>query len=231
MTTPASAPPQQPPPPPAGTSAADTALVAALAAALTTAVSPAAVLTTLLPSFRSSQVQPASMLAVLDMIMSFPPEKTGVAGSASLTTARENLLRRAQFALAAGRRVTRDLAAARSHGQPLSSALTTSVLRERRYFGQHLDAMWNRAKAAAQVDSAAMSYGNLLGWNTVNDARTSAECRAADGKNFEATARPLIGWPGAVHPHCRCYPGPAHVGARMLPSAYHGSVRRLVTVG
>jgi hypothetical protein len=171
------------------------------------------------------------MLAVLDMVMSFPPERTGVAGSASLTTARQNYLRRAQFALAAGRRVTHDLTEARSHGQPLHQALADAIARERRYFGQHLDAMWNRARAAAQVDNAAMTYGNLLGWNTVLDTRTSAECRAADDGNFEATAQPLIGWPGAVHPHCRCYPGPPVRGARMLPSAQRVTVRRLVPAG
>jgi hypothetical protein len=170
------------------------------------------------------------MLSVVQMVMSFPPERTGVAGSASLITSRQNALRRAQFVLAAGRRVTRDLADARAHGQPLSRVLADSVTRERRYFSQHLDAMWNRAKAAAQVDSAAMTYGNLLGWNTVLDGHTSPECRAADGKNFEATDQPLIGWPGAVHPHCRCYPGPAHAGARMLPSAHRVPVRRLVRV-
>ncbi len=228
MTTPASAPPQQPS---ATMAVADTALVAALASALATAVTPMAALTSLLPFFRTSRVQPASMLAVLDMVMSFPPERTGVAGSASLVTSRENALRRAQFALAAGRRVTRDLAGARSHGQPLHQALADAIARERRYFGQHLDAMWNRARAAAQVDLAVMTYGNLIGWNTVLDARTSAECRAADGKNFEATAQPLIGWPGAVHPHCRCYPGPPVRGARMLASAHRIPVRRLVPAG
>jgi len=227
MTTPV----QQQPAPAAGTAAADTALIAALASELAIAVTPMAVLTSLLPSFRTSQVQPAPMLAVLDMVMSFPPERTGVAGSASLTTARQNYLRRAQFALAAGRRVTHDLAEARSQGQPVQKALADSIARERRYFGQHLDAMWNRARAAAQVDNAAMTYGNLLGWNTVLDTRTSPECRAADGKNFEATAQPLIGWPGSVHPHCRCYPGPPVRGARMLPGTQHVTVRRLVSVG
>lgn len=226
MTTPA----QQQPAPPAGTAPADTALIAALAAELATALTPMAVLTKLLPSFRTSQVQPASMLAVLDMVMSFPPEKTGVAGSASLATSRENALRRAQFALAAGRRVTSDLIDARSHGQPVKQALAESIIRERRYFGQHLDAMWNRARAAAQVDMAAMTWGDLLGWNTVLDQRTSAECRAADGRNFAVTARPLIGWPGAVHPHCRCYPGPPRMGARMLASAQGVPYRRLVRV-
>ena len=73
-------------------------------------------------------------------------------------------------------------------------------------------------QAAMNTDMASWSYGDLLGWYTVRDARTSAECLAADGRNFSASAPPLIGYPGAVHPHCRCYPGPAHPGGRMLPS-------------
>jgi hypothetical protein len=227
MTTPAQ---QQQPAPGSGTAAADTALTAALATALVSAASPAAAMTMLLPSFRTSRLQPESMLAVLQVVMSFPPERTGVGGFASLATSRQNALRRAQFAITAGRRVTHDLAEARSQGRPLRDQLAESVARERRYFGQHLDAMWNRAKAAAQVDNAALSYGPLLGWYSVNDRVTSAECRAANGKNFSTEAIPLIGWPGAVHPHCRCYPGPAHIGARMLASAHRIPVRRLVRV-
>jgi hypothetical protein len=65
---------------------------------------------------------------------------------------------------------------------------------------------------------AALEHGNLLGWNTVIDERTSAECRAADGKNYYATAMPDIGFPGSVHPACRCYPSGPHPGGRLLPS-------------
>ena len=167
-----------------------------------------------------SRIQPAAMLAVLQVLMSFPPEKTGASGSASLQVIRLNTLRRAQFAVSAARRVTSDILLARSRGVTARQALAEAIPRERRWFSQHIAAGWQRATAAAQVDLAAASYGDVLGWNAVHDAHTSAECRAADGRNFSVHAMPRIGWPGAVHLHCRCYPGPAHIGARMLPSTY-----------
>jgi hypothetical protein len=154
---------------------------------------------------------PASMRASLSIVMGQPPEQFGVSGPATLATARQNMLRRAQFVLSSARRIT----ATASQGSSLESAAAA----ERTYFSQHLMALWNRAKAASQVDSAAGSYGEVLGWYTVRDRRTSAECRHANGKNFSVLAMPLIGWPGAVHPHCRCYPGRPYIGARMLPSA------------
>jgi hypothetical protein len=57
---------------------------------------------------------------------------------------------------------------------------------------------------------ASTSKGGLLGWYSRNDDRTSAECLAAHGKNFDPNVIPPIGYPGSVHPHCRCRPGPAH---------------------
>lgn len=210
--------PSSSPPPP--DTAADAALVAALAAALVSAATPEIALGMILKFSRTSRVQPAVMLWSIQIVMSFPPETLGAAGSASLMAQRQNYLRRAQFALSAARRGMAAIREARSQGRSASSALAELLPRERRYFGQHLDAIRNRAQAAMNVDMAALQYGPLLGWNTVRDSRTSAECAAADGKNFRADVQPLIGWPGAVHPYCRCYPGPARIGARMLPSAY-----------
>jgi hypothetical protein len=68
------------------------------------------------------------------------------------------------------------------------------------------------------VDSTASLYGGILGWHAEMDARTSAECRRANGKNFLAAYAPLIGYPGAVHPRCRCYPVRPYAGAKLLPS-------------
>lgn len=220
MTTPAPPATAQQTPSQQAQTAADTVLITALATALVSAVTPEAAMAAILSYSRSSRVQPAAMLWSIQLVMSFPPEVTGVSGTASLITARQNWLRRAQFALSAARRAMADIEQARAHGIPARQALATSAARERRYFAQHLDAIRGRAMAAMAVDMAALSYGPLLGWNTVHDSRTSAECRAADGKNFRADAMPVIGWPGAVHPHCRCYPGPARIGARMLPSVY-----------
>jgi hypothetical protein len=36
------------------------------------------------------------------------------------------------------------------------------------------------------------------------DERTTGECRSAHKGNFNALRQPSIGWPGTVHPHCRC---------------------------
>lgn len=77
----------------------------------------------------------------------------------------------------------------------------------------HLAAQQNRAVSAVAVDRAARRFGLVLGWRAVMDSRTSAECRAADGKNFQPASRPLIGWPGSVHPRCRCRPVAAFAGA------------------
>lgn len=209
---------------------ADTGVVLAVAAVLVSAVSVDAVMAAVTPLLRAHRIPPPAMRGAVSVVMSMPPERTGVSGPASIATSRQNLLRRAQFVLAAAHRITAALTTARSDGVSLRQALSDSVSRERRYYGQHLEAMWNRAAAAAQVDSAASSYGSLLGWNTVRDSHTSAECRAASGANFSTEAMPLIGWPGAVHPHCRCYPGPPRPGARMLPSSHRVPVRAVMPV-
>jgi len=75
-------------------------------------------------------------------------------------------------------------------------------------------------RAAAQVDTAVMDHGLLLGWHSVNDRRTSPECRAANRHNFRADDMPLIGFPGAVHPHCRCWPGAPFPGAPMVGETF-----------
>jgi hypothetical protein len=211
--------PQQPPSQQQQTAAADAAAVAVIATALVVALTPAAAIALVAARVKLSQVEHRAMHAAFSVVMAMPPEQTGVAGSATIHVSRTNVIRRAQFALSSARRLTADIREARSKGQSVNIALMAGINRERRYFGQHRDAIWNRAQAAQQVDMAAWAYGDLLGWNTVLDSHTSAECRAANGKNFYASSVPLIGYPGSVHPHCRCYPGPAHVGARLLPSA------------
>jgi len=150
--------------------------------------------------------------------MQDPPPVTGVIGVASRRTSRQNLIRRAQFVLSAGKRLAEDVRQARARGEPVGKALAKGLARERRYYAMHKAAMWNRATAAGRTDMEAAVHGDLLGWNAVLDSRTSRECRMADGKNFYASAMPDIGYPGSVHPHCRCFPGPAHPGGKVLPS-------------
>lgn len=217
MTTPQQPPPQQPNP---FAGVAEATLVAAVATALIEATSGPAALAMLGGLLQAARIPRQAMLSVLHVVMSNPPGRTGFYGPATMASERLNLTRRAQFVVSAARRVGSDMIAARSRGQSLPDALARAVQRERRLYGQHLMATWNRSQAGAQADSAAMTYGLLLGWHATIDAKTSAECRQANGRNFYADHMPLIGYPGAVHPHCRCQPGAPFPGARLVPS--HG---------
>jgi hypothetical protein len=194
------------------------AVVIASVLATEVTVAAAAAIITATPAWLQARSEGLALRAALDVVMGMPPDAHGISGPASAQVARLNLLRRAQFAVMATRRITADIIAARSHGIPLTQALAESVTRERRFFGQHMTAIWQRRQAAAMADTAASTYGLLLGWHTVLDKHTSAECRAANGRNFNVTSMPSIGFPGGVHPHCRCYPGRPWPGGRMLPS-------------
>ena len=106
-------------------------------------------------------------------------------------------------------------------------ALQAAIQAEERYFGQHLIAEERRMRAAAGVDTESRlnadrdqegDLAGLLSWRAVLDRRTTPECRAANGSNFKADQMPAIGWPGAVHVHCRCTSGPPIPGAPLLPS-------------
>jgi hypothetical protein len=218
VTTPAPPQAQQQPQPSANL---DAALTAALAAALATFATAEAI--TVLPAIavllKRMRIDDKAMTASLQVVMSMPPGAQGFFGAAGRNTARLNMVRRAQFAVTSARRITSDLISARSRGIPLTEALSNAITRERRYFGMHNQAIWNRQQAAATTDMAALTFGRLLGWHTVLDGHTSAECKAANGHNFYVDQMPLIGYPGAVHPHCRCEPGAPFPGGQMLRSA------------
>lgn len=220
MTTPA----QQAPA--AAAAATDAALAAEAAVVLLDAITVAGVILRLQAVFLRAGVPRPALAVAVDVVMGMPPEASGMTGPATQQMIRMNLVRRAQFLVSSARRVTSDLRAGRSQGQSLRSILDEAAARERRYYGQHLDAIWNRMDAAAKTDSASMLYGRLLGWNTVLDSVTSPECRAANRHNFLADQMPLIGYPGMVHPHCRCWPGRPYPGASMLPSE-GGLLRRM----
>lgn len=104
---------------------------------------------------------------------------------------------RAQYVLAAARRLIVATDAARD----------AALKREQRYFNQHLEATRNRRTSAATVDKAKRKWGNELGWHAKMDSITSEECKEANGRNFYADQMPPIGYPGTVHPYCRCRPG------------------------
>ena len=100
----------------------------------------------------------------LGVAMASPPPVTGVVGAASAQTSRQNLARRAQFVLSAGRRLAGDVRQARAQGTPVSAALLDGLTRERRYYNLHTAAMWQRATSAGKIDMAALEHGHLLGW-------------------------------------------------------------------
>lgn len=218
MTTPQQPQPAAPQQPDIVGDVAEATLVTAVGTALIQAITVPAAMTMLAGMIRVSQIPRQALFSVLQVVMSHPPGQTGMFGPATTATERMNLQRRAQFVVAAARRVGAAITQARSEGRSVPQALADAIQRERRFYAQHLIATWQRSAAGAQVDMEAATRGLLLGWHATRDKRTSAECLAANGKNFYAGDMPVIGYPGAVHPHCRCQAGAAFPGASLLPS-------------
>ena len=113
---------------------------------------------------------------------------------------RQNAFRRATYVLNSARRIstatlTRDPAT-------IASAWT----RELNYLGSHLQANRKRNEAAIQLAERWNKAGRpaLMGWWATLDSKTTKECRAAHGRNFDPKSIPPIGYPGSVHPNCRC---------------------------
>jgi SPP1 gp7 family putative phage head morphogenesis protein len=96
-------------------------------------------------------------------------------------------------------------------------ALPDAIAGESNNLALHNAAQLNRRNAALEVDKAAVN--GICGWKAKMDAKTSPECRAANGLNFRVSDPPSIGWPGAVHPHCRCRPTRPHLGAGWVQDA------------
>jgi hypothetical protein len=224
MTTPAppaTTPPpatQQPPPITPVQAGADTAAMLALASAAAFMAYPTAigVYSQLAAQFSRAGITGPVLRAIINIQMQYPADSIEGVGSATRWAAQANIARRSAFFVAAARRVQAGLAEARSRGEPASAALPRLAKLEFRYFRQHYEANQQRIIAASAVDGAVFRWGPVLGWKAVNDSRTSAECKAADGKNFLASSPPAIGYPGTVHPHCRCYPVPPFRGAALL---------------
>jgi hypothetical protein len=183
----------------------DQQLGLAVASVLVTAVSVAAATAALGPVFVAAGIKRAALRQALDIVMNFQPAQTGFWGPATQQMARVNLIRRAQFVVHSSRRFAADQRLILA-GMDIGSIQDT-MTRERRYYAQHMQAIWQREMAAARVDSASMLYGRLLGWYTRLDGRETADCHAANGRNFYADMMPTIGYPGTVHSNCRCLPG------------------------
>jgi hypothetical protein len=216
---------QQPPLPQQDDALDDTALalaIAALLAGATAAVAAAgvaAMIAALKLRFKLTSAAWQALGAVLGLVTEKPHPVAGAGGQASAQVSRMNAARRAQYVVAAAKRVLGAARDARAKGEPVGAAVRDALATERRYYQMHLAAMANRADAAAETDTAAAKYGKLLGWKSVLDSRTSAECRAAHGKNYLASRMPDIGFPGAVHPSCRCEPVASWPGGKLLPGS------------
>ena len=227
MTTPA--PPQQPGQPPpqqqqddglddAALAVAVAGLLAALAAGAAAAGGLAAMLASLKVRFKLTAAAASALTAVLTLVTDRPPAVTGIIGAASEQVARMNAARRAQYVIAASKRVLGAAREARAKGEPVGAAVRAQLERERKFYTMHQQAMWNRATAAGRIDMEAAVHGNLLGWNAVHSKTTTPDCRKADGRNFYVDPPPYIGLPG-IGPHngCRCYPSAPHRGGKLLP--------------
>lgn len=193
----------------------DQQLGSAVAAVLVTAGTVVAAASVLAPLFLRVGVSKAAVSLALDIVMNFPPAQTGFYGPATQQMSQLNLIRRGQFVVNSSRRFSADQRRVLS-GELSPGDLQDTMDRERRYYAQHMQAIWQREMAAARVDSASMLYGRLLGWNAVADSHVTPDCLAADGKNFYADKMPRIGYPGTVHATCRCWPGAPFRGAAMV---------------
>jgi hypothetical protein len=125
----------------------------------------------------------------------------------------QNVHRRASYLVNASRRAS---AAYQTGG---IESLRQAYEREKTYWAQHKAAAQRRTEAAARVGEAMEHYSSVrLGWYAQLDERTSPECRQAHGANFDPNRIPAIGYPGSVHPHCRCHPGAPFATRRRVES-------------
>jgi hypothetical protein len=178
----------------------DQALIAAISTALATGASLTAISTALLPFLYATGIRLKVLKAALILAESSRLPAVSPPGPAVNVTVQAETAFRSMYVLNAARRLQ---AAWNSDGIP---GLRAAVATERRYLQQHKEAQANRAWAAELVDRAAAGENIPLRWKAVLDGRTSPECRAADGGLFWPSRPPAIGYPGTVHPHCRCTP-------------------------
>lgn len=211
----APAPPQQAQQPPQ--SPVDGILVAAILAALLAHAADATGLYRALrgPMIRAG-IKPDVAKDVAVLFTAFPPPRLEGIGPATKRIVDLNWTRRAQFLLASAHRINAAIAQAQSRDESRGAARRQQLDTEARFYKQHLFAAQQRVAAAAAVDGAGATWGPVLGWRAVLDSAVTPDCRAADGKNFWADTPPDIGWPGTVHPRCRCHPVRPFRGAVML---------------
>lgn len=84
-----------------------------------------------------------------------------------------------------------------------------ALQKERRYAAMHRLARNERKFASDRLEIASRAHGPVLGWYTMNDGRVESRCRKLAGHNFNVTRPMPAGYPGTIHPQCRCWAGPA----------------------
>jgi hypothetical protein len=161
----------------------------------------------ILAPYKITKVAVAAVLTMLDTVHAPRTRLGGIdrrSAAAEITrqAAREDTFYRAAYVAAASGRVQRSLDAGKSIEQAIEE--------ERRHFEAHKTARDKRLEAAADTARNAERYGWLLGWYRNPLLDSDADCRIADGNNFDAREGTVIGWPGSVHPHCGCSAGPPH---------------------
>jgi len=128
--------------------------------------------------------------------------------------------------VAAFRRATYLINASRRLAPAVASGDVDRIYRaqatEARYLEAHLQAEDRRGAATLRVAETVAPFGVdkngelLLGWKATLDSKTSADCRWANGRNFNALQPPPIGYPGTVHLWCRCRPVPPYPTKRRV---------------
>jgi hypothetical protein len=134
VTTPA--PPQQP----------GYQLASQVAYALSAALTVQAALQILLPLFLAARIRRQALAGALVIVYRFPPEVLGMIGPATRTAIAMNIMRRAQFVVAAAERLNGDWQRALADGRDPVQALAAGMMREQRYYMLHIAAIRNRAE-------------------------------------------------------------------------------------
>lgn len=188
--------------------------VASVAAVLMSGLPLATMIAMLGSTFGGIGVTPGVVTAATAMVLKaqFSPTLPPGPAAQAISIAQANF--RAAYLIAAAVRMQNNVNA----GMQLRDA----VAAEARFYQLHLAAQANRRRAADAVDKeAGGDPDRLLIWRAKMDSRTSPECRAANGLTFTAATVPMIGYPGSVHPHCRCKAKKAPLGthARHVDSA------------
>lgn len=175
--------------------------IAALLLVATSTAGLAAALSALFPRISST-----NLLAVAGLArQSAPMPAAASAGPAEKAAQQTELMMRAAYVLAAAERLQK----AEQEGKSTRTALS----QESTLYERHREAQRGRMQSALDIDKAVQSFGDVLGWYLNPLLNNEIECIKANGHNFRASQGTVIGWPGAVHPHCGCTAGPPIPGA------------------